>query len=173
MSPSFPRLLHADGRCEPDPWRWQREAAASPAPVDAPTLLPLAVYLAAAPAPQLAPWLAPADDPAALRERLDALPLVAIEFPKFTDGRGYSLAALLRGRFGYRGELRAIGSFIADQLPMLRRVGFDRFALPEALPLEDARAALARSAAVEDVYQTAADGALPAWRRRAAAAATP
>src|SRR5205085_11558437 len=61
-------------------------------------------------------WLAPADDPADLAADAAALPLVAVQFPKFTDGRGYSTAVLLRTRYGYRGELRAFGDVGRDQL---------------------------------------------------------
>jgi uncharacterized protein (DUF934 family) len=55
--------------------------------------------------------------------------IIAINFPIFRDGRGYSTAALLRQRFGWDGELRAIGDILIDQLIYLSRVGFDSFAL--------------------------------------------
>ena len=74
-------------------------------------------------------WLAPADDPLALTDDIAALELIAIDFPAFTDGRGYSSARLLRDRLGYRGELRAIGDVQRDQLYYLAQVGFDAFSL--------------------------------------------
>ena len=61
-------------------------------------------------------WLAPNDDPEALVADVVVLPLIAVDFPKFTDGRGYSIARLLRDRHGFRGELRAIGDVLRDQL---------------------------------------------------------
>lgn len=62
---------------------------------------------------------------------LGKLALVAVEFPKFSDGRGYSLARLLRERFHYKGELRAVGDVLRDQLFFLHRVGFDAFSIRE------------------------------------------
>jgi uncharacterized protein (DUF934 family) len=87
-------------------------------------------------------WLAPDDDPAALAVDVERLPLIAIDFPHFTDGRGYSLARLLRHRYGFRGELRAIGDVQRDQLYYLAQCGFDAFALPDSRSTEDALMAL-------------------------------
>jgi len=81
------------------------------------------------------------DDPAAIAADLDRLALVAIEFPKFSDGRGFSAAQLLRSRYGYRGELRAVGDVARDQLAYLERCGFDAFVLREGEKVEDALAA--------------------------------
>ena len=83
--------------------------------------------------------LGPADDPAALVHDLPQLALVAVDFPHATDGRGYSTARLLRERYGYTGELRAVGDVGRDQLFYLARVGFDAFALREG---EDVAGAL-------------------------------
>ena len=66
-------------------------------------------------------WLAGSDDPAALADDLHALALVAMDFPKFTDGRGYSIAVALRNRFGYTGPLRAIGQVLRDQFNSICR----------------------------------------------------
>ena len=74
-------------------------------------------------------WLAPADDPAEIAADLDDFSVVAVHFPLGSDGRGYSIATLLRTRFGYRGELRAFGSIGRDHLHYLQRVGFDAFVL--------------------------------------------
>ncbi len=68
----------------------------------------------------------------ALADSLAELPLIAINFPKFTDGRGFSTARLLRGRHGYRGELCARGDIFRDQLQFLSRCGFDSFELPDS-----------------------------------------
>jgi len=87
-------------------------------------------------------WLAPDDDPAALADDIERLPLIAIEFPQFNDGRGYSLARLLRHRYGFRGELRAIGDVQRDQLYYLGQCGFDAFALPDTRSAADALAGL-------------------------------
>ena len=75
--------------------------------------------------------LAPDTDPATLDSLLDH-DLVAVDFPAFTDGRGFTLARLLREK-GYRGRLRAVGGLIADQYAMARRVGFDEVRITAAL----------------------------------------
>jgi uncharacterized protein (DUF934 family) len=107
-------------------------------------------------------WLAGADDPSPIAPWLPQLPLVAVDFPKFTDGRGYSVAYLLRSRFGYRGELRAIGDVLPDQLFFMRRVGFDAFAVR---PDKDIRQALRSLQPFSDAYQGSWDNAVPAFRR--------
>jgi uncharacterized protein (DUF934 family) len=71
--------------------------------------------------------LANTDDVAQLGARLDGVKLIVLSFPKFTDGRAYSQARLLRERLGYRGELRATGAVFLDQLPFMLRCGFDSF----------------------------------------------
>lgn len=100
-------------------------------------------------------WLAPEDEPADIGE----LPsLIAVHFPVFTDGRGYSTARLLRQRYGFKGELRAIGDVLCDQLYELARCGFDSFALRSD---QDAAQALRAFDDFSDSYQSAADhGAL-------------
>lgn len=67
-----------------------------------------------------------------LVDSLAELPVIAINFPKFTDGRGFSTARLLRGRHHYRGELCARGDIFRDQLHFLSRCGFDSFELPDS-----------------------------------------
>lgn len=89
--------------------------------------------------------------------------LVAIEFPVFKDGRGYTLARLLRERFAYPGELRAVGDVLRDQLFFLSRAGFDAFALRADQDFDEALTAF------DDFtvrYQPAADEPLPLYRRR-------
>jgi len=71
-------------------------------------------------------------DPSALRGRLDAIDLVRVDFPSFADGRGFTIAAVLR-RMGYKGRLRARGHVIADQYAMARRAGFDEVEISEGL----------------------------------------
>lgn len=69
-------------------------------------------------------WLTGDADPAELADDLVALQLIAIDFQMFTDGRGYSIATLLRTRYGYVGELRAIGNVLCDQFFFMIRFGF-------------------------------------------------
>ena len=65
--------------------------------------------------------------PVLVAEDLEHFDLIALEFPKFKDGRAYSYARLLRGRYGYKGELRAVGEVLRDQLIFMHRCGFDAF----------------------------------------------
>jgi uncharacterized protein (DUF934 family) len=81
-------------------------------------------------------------DPAALAADLPRLALIALQFPKWTDGRAYSQARLLRVRHGFRGELRAEGDVIADMMPLLARTGFDAACLRAGQRPESARRAL-------------------------------
>jgi uncharacterized protein (DUF934 family) len=106
--------------------------------------------------------LEPGDDARALIPHLDRLALVEMGFPKFRDGRGYSAGRILR-EAGYTGELRAQGDVLVDQIPLMRRCGFDSFA-PDA-PVDETvlAASLAR---YDHVYQIAADGAVPVWKLR-------
>jgi uncharacterized protein (DUF934 family) len=94
---------------------------------------------------------------------LSSLTLVAIRFPHFTDGRGYSTARLLRERYGYAGELRATGDVARDQLFCLSRVGFDTFELREG---EDVGAALAAFGDFSEAYQSSVAQPQPLSRRR-------
>lgn len=85
--------------------------------------------------------LEPHEDPAALAGDLERLSLVALRFPKFADGRAYSHARLLRSRYGFRGELRAVGEVLLDHLLFMQRCGFDAFELRADQDAEDALAA--------------------------------
>jgi len=108
----------------------------------------------------------PGDDARDLLPHLTRLALVEVNFPAFTDGRGYSAARILR-EAGYAGELRAVGDVLVDQLAFMRRCGFDSFAPAKPLDETDARAALERW---PHVYQPAADApglrTTPIWNLR-------
>ncbi len=104
----------------------------------------------------------PDDDVVPLHGTLEGVSLVAVAFPKFTDGRGYSSARLLRGRLGYTGELRAVGDVLPDQVFYMRRVGFDAFDLAEGKSPETALKQLEEFSVT---YQAAADTDKPLFRR--------
>ena len=108
-------------------------------------------------------WLDSADDPAALAGEINNLPIIAVNFPTFKDGRGYSTAYLLRTRYGYTGELRAIGDIQRDQLFYLQRVGFNAFAIHAD---KDIEAALNSLNDFSDVYQGSVVQVSPLFRRR-------
>ncbi len=110
--------------------------------------------------------LEPTDDPRALIPFLDRLSLIEVSFPKFRDGRGFSIASILR-EAGYTGELRAAGDILVDQINPLRRCGFDAI-LSDA---EVDRDTLDRLTALyTNVYQKTVDGRSPVWARRNAGA---
>jgi uncharacterized protein (DUF934 family) len=106
--------------------------------------------------------LEPTDDPAAVA--LEGVARVEVNFPKFGDGRGYSIARLLRERYGYRGELRAVGHITRDLLFYLESCGFDAFELREG---EDPREALAGFDDFSEAYQASLARPVPLFRRRA------
>lgn len=104
----------------------------------------------------------PDDDVLTLAGTLGPAALVAVAFPKFTDGRGYSSARLLRDRLGYTGELRAVGHVLPDQVFYMRRVGFDALELADG---KSAETAIAQLGEFSVTYQAAADDARPLYRR--------
>jgi uncharacterized protein (DUF934 family) len=119
-------------------------------------------------AADLGVWLAPDSEPAELAGDFEKISLIGVDFPVFRDGRGYSIARLLRERFGWKGELRAIGDVLRDQLNYLARCGFDAFAVRGDRDIHDALKAFDEFSVQ---YQGAFDNPVPLFRRRAAAAA--
>lgn len=109
-------------------------------------------------------WLDSHDEPEILADYVNDLSMIAVNFPKFSDGRGYSTARLLRERFGYKNELRAIGDVLLDQLQFMKRCGFDTY---ELRPDKDIRKAARCLNFFSQGYQAATDTDLPLFRRRA------
>jgi uncharacterized protein (DUF934 family) len=160
------RLIDRNGP-RPDAWvTFDGDAGTIPAGAD--VLIPLDEWRERAAAwrtrgGRLGLLLSPPDDVRAIADDLDAFALVAVNFPKFSDGRGYSTARLLRERLGWRGELRAVGDVLRDQLFLMARCGFDSFALRAD---QDPGAALAAFRDFSVRYQAATDEPLPLFRRR-------
>jgi uncharacterized protein (DUF934 family) len=107
-------------------------------------------------------WLASSERPEELKGELENFKVVAVDFPKFADGRGYSIAYNLRARLGYTGELRAIGDVLRDQLFYMHRVGFDAFAVREDKNIHDALKGLTD---FSETYQSSWDQKNPLFRR--------
>lgn len=107
-------------------------------------------------------WFASDERAEELQSDAAKFPVIAVDFPKFADGRGYSIAFNLRNRVGYRGELRAIGDVLRDQLFYMQRVGFDAFAVRADKDIQDALNGLADFSVS---YQASTDNALPLYRR--------
>lgn len=108
--------------------------------------------------------LQPDDEAEQLKPYLAVLPLIAVLFPSFRDGRGYSQAYLLRTRIGWAGELRAVGDVLRDQLSHMRQCGFDAFAVREDKSAEDALKGLN---GMSVLYGRSAIEPRPLFRRRA------
>ncbi|NHN35818.1 DUF934 domain-containing protein [Pseudomaricurvus alcaniphilus] len=131
-------------------------------------IVPLAVWQAQkdqlqARAQTLGVWLNSDQMAEELGDDATQLALVAVYFPGFMDGRGFSTARLLRERYGFSGELRAFGDIFRDQLFFLKRCGFNSFSMPEGTDLEKNLASLQD---FSETYQAACDQPLPLFRRR-------
>ena len=96
-------------------------------------------------------------------EPLLKLPLIAINFPKFVDGRAFSSARLIRERYEYTGEIRAVGGFIRDQLYYLSRCGFNAFKFDDSVDLTESAKSLQD---FSEAYQVSVDQESPLFRRR-------
>jgi uncharacterized protein (DUF934 family) len=169
----MPRLIDTKGAVLENPWVLlpkdctleQAQASEGSA-----LLLPLQLWLQAKDALQasgksLAVWLDSDESVTALADSLKELPLVALNFPVFTDGRSFSNATRLRQYYRYEGEVRAIGDVLRDQLFYMRRCGFSSFDLRDSVKLEDAQRALQD---FHDSYQGTVEQPLPLFRRRLA-----
>ena len=95
------------------------------------------------------------ENPEILGADVNRLSLIALEFPKFRDGRAFSWARILRTRMGFTGEIRAVGDFLYDQVNYQHRVGFDAWEVPDHFTIEMFNRALTE---MTDVYQPSADG---------------
>ncbi|KAF1043756.1 MAG: hypothetical protein GAK35_02057 [Herbaspirillum frisingense] len=111
---------------------------------------------------ELGVWLASDERPEELKGELEHFKVIAVDFPKFADGRGYSIAYNLRARLGYTGELRAVGDVLRDQLFYMQRVGFDAFAVRADKNIHDAVKGLTD---FSEKYQTSWDEKNPLFRR--------
>lgn len=145
------------GRSLPDPWLAPGDG--EPLPEGGPVIVSLARFRAEreallARAQPLGVRLKSAESPALVADDLGRLQLVALEFPKFTDGRAYSYARLLRERYGFAGEVRAVGNVLRDQLLFMHRCGFDAFEIADAKAAERWRQALSE---ITLAYQPAVD----------------
>jgi uncharacterized protein (DUF934 family) len=99
----------------------------------------------------------------ALAYDLPEISVVALAFPKFGDGRAYSYARLLRERFGFKGEVRAVGDVLREQAGFMIRCGFDAFEPADGSTVEDWERAARR---FRHVYQRSTDGRTPAFAER-------
>ena len=143
------------------------EAAETVAVPEGKVIVPLTVWLAQkdtlSQRAQVGVWIAADERFEQLKGDADRLAVIAIDFPKFSDGRGYSIAYNVRRRLGYTGELRAIGDVLRDQLFSMSRVGFDAYATRQDRSIHDALKGLT---VFSETYQASVDQPLPLFRRK-------
>jgi uncharacterized protein (DUF934 family) len=108
-------------------------------------------------------WLDSDDEAAEAADLVSRLPVIGVNFPVFTDGRGFSIGRIIRERYQFAGELRAIGNFMQDQLLYLKRCGFDAFVVNDAANVDSMAQSLRD---FSDFYQAAVDQPTPLFRRR-------
>ena len=166
----MPDLITSDGSIRQDNWA----VVARPAEGDSldipdqPALIPADLWLAGKEhfenREDIGVWLDSHEEPEMLAGVVNELPVIAVNFPKFSDGRGYSIARLLRERLNYENELRAVGDVLLDQLQFMKRCGFDTYVLRADKDINKAARCLNF---FTQGYQAATDTDVPLFRRRA------
>jgi uncharacterized protein (DUF934 family) len=166
----MPDVITSDGSIRQDEW------VVVPRPEDGesldipeqPALIPADLWLAGKEhfedRDDIGVWLDSHEEPEILAGVVNELPVIAVNFPKFSDGRGYSIARLLRERLNYRHELRAVGDVLLDQLQFMKRCGFDTYVLRADKDINKAARCLNF---FTQGYQAATDTDEPLFRRRA------
>lgn len=160
----MPRVI-ADGKVTEDGWVGLADDA--PVPTDGDVIVSLKRWQAerdalAARKGRTGVRLAGGDALEPIVADLPLLPVIALEFPQFKDGRSFSLARLLRERYGYKGQLRAVGDVLRDQLLYMRRCGIDTFELRADKSAEDALKAFGE---LTVAYQASFEEKRPLFRR--------
>jgi len=157
----MPKLIK-NGEFVPNPWVVVEQGATEN--LSDYTLVHVADYSSVAqPGKNCGLWLSAEEGLQALPTSLKNIPVIAISFSAFMDGRGFSVARQIREQKNYQGELRAIGNFIQDQVFMMKRCGFDAYLVPDDADLESYKTTLG---ILTDYYQAAVDEPRPLFRRR-------
>ena len=149
----------------PDEWTLV-DSGGVPDPVPERAILPFEEWLerrAVLPVGRTGTWVEGDVEAEAVGPHAADLPLIAVHFPAFADGRGLSLGALLRTRYGFGGELRAYGDILPDLAQYLHRSGFDAFIVADR---RSAEVAIASVGSITDHYQASVRQPVPAFRRR-------
>ena len=159
--------LIIDGAIVDNQWqRLETDALENGVPAQGKIIVPLAYWQenreALIARGDVAVWLAPGEEPKDLEDDLAALPLVAIHFPAFKDGRGYSYARELRTRYKFDGEVRATGDVLRDQLSYMTRCGFNAFEVRADRNIEEALQGLKDFSVT---YQADVNDPRPIYRR--------
>lgn len=167
----MPKLIK-DGAIIENTWELIAKPEGDAAEVVVPTgqvIIPLSVWKAQqeqlASRTDVGVWLDSDEIAEDIGEAANRFPVIGVNFPGFMDGRAFSTARILRERYGFKGELRAVGNFIRDQLCYLRRCGVNAFAFSN--PEADLDIALKSLNDFNEYYQASVDQPLPLFRRRA------
>jgi len=168
------KIWNETGFFENDPWIIETDE--NKAAAGQKVLLPLAQFLAHAESSNdggIGVVINPFDDVTLLKPHLDRIAIIAVAFPAFNDGRAFSHASLVRGRLAFKGEVRAVGDVLIDQIPLMLRCGITSFAVTNTVAL--ARLAEGKLPGIDNHYQpTALPEGNPksySWRRVAKPAA--
>lgn len=167
----MPKLIK-DGAIVENTWAFIAKPEGDAAEVAVPAgqvIVPLSVWIAQKTQLQtrkdVGVWLDSDETADVIGEEANNFAVIGVNFPLFMDGRAFSTARLLRERYGFTGELRAVGNFIRDQLCYLRRCGVNAFAF--ANPETDLDVAVKSLNDFSEYYQASVDQPLPLFRRRA------
>ena len=167
----MPKLIK-DGQIIEDNWTLIAKPESDASTINVPdgqVIVPLSVWIAQKPQLQtrndIGVWLDSDEIAESIGEEANRFPVIGVNFPGFMDGRSFSTARLLRERYGFKGELRAVGNFIRDQLCYLRRCGVNAFAF--ANPDINLEVAVKSLDDFKEYYQASVDQPLPLFRRRA------
>lgn len=164
--------LIKDGVITENTWAFLAKGEGEAAAIEVPAgqvLIPVAVWLAQKDQlhnrTDIGVWLDSDDGAELIGADANRFAVIGVNFPVFMDGRAFSTARLLRERFGFTGELRAVGNFMRDQLCYLRRCGVNAFAF--ANPETNLEEAVKSLTDLQEYYQASVDQPLPLFRRRA------
>ncbi len=159
--------LIKNGQCQDNPWQIvDTDTLASTTLNEGHWLIPAEAWLSnptTYTASNIGIWLASDFDADKLTKNMAKLPAIAIVFSAFADGRGFSLARILREDCDYTGELQAAGGYMQDQLFFLYRCGFNAYCINEGADIESMKESLSD---FSNSYQAAVDESRPLFRRR-------
>ncbi|HEY7774782.1 MAG TPA: DUF934 domain-containing protein [Marinagarivorans sp.] len=161
----MPKLIK-DGKLQENPWKTLEQDRLDDAELSSGNyLVPLDAWLALPPAERetIGLWIGGDTNPSALSSALAKAPAIAIRFAGFADGRGFSLARILREDCDFGGELQAAGNFMQDQLFYLKRCGFNAFDIADDADID---AMLVSLQDFSNSYQASHDEPRPLFRRR-------
>lgn len=164
----MPKLINSDGTIGEDNWHIVEAGADIPSELAKGfAIIPLADFLSLSDEDvanaSCGVWLGSADDVSVLSDTCKDLPIIAFHFDNFMDGRNFSSARLLHDHLDYQGDIRAVGSYIQDQLFYLSRCGFKSFAIADDA---DTDSMIKSLQIISESYQAGTDEPQPLFRRR-------